>query len=200
MRTVIIYPGRFQPMLSHHRAVYNWLVQQYPHAEVYLATSNKTNSVDTPFTFLEKQSIAELHGIPRDRVLQVNSPYNANSYKFDPTSTTLIFAVGSKDADRFPFTFNESNEYAVNKSGKKQYLQPLSVYLTNPEPMSNAAYILLIPNILDFNDNVKSASSFRVLVKQQPTLSNATVLFESEFDKYNNNIFSLIYSKIKDLK
>ena len=38
MKKVVIYPGRFQPMLPHHAEVYNKLKAQFPGAEVYVAT------------------------------------------------------------------------------------------------------------------------------------------------------------------
>ena len=36
MKTIVIYPGRFQPMLSHHAEVYRQLTQTFPDAEVYI--------------------------------------------------------------------------------------------------------------------------------------------------------------------
>ena len=41
MKKVIIYPGRFQPMLSHHAQVFDQLNALYNDAEVYIATSDK---------------------------------------------------------------------------------------------------------------------------------------------------------------
>ena len=44
MKQVIIYPGRFQPMLSHHAEVYSQLQSQFPEADVYIGTSDKVES------------------------------------------------------------------------------------------------------------------------------------------------------------
>ena len=55
MKQVIIYPGRFQPMLSHHAEVYSQLQSQFPEADVYIGTSDKVESGKSPFTFKEKQ-------------------------------------------------------------------------------------------------------------------------------------------------
>ena len=36
MKKVVIYPGRFQPMLSHHVKVYRAIEQMFPEADVYI--------------------------------------------------------------------------------------------------------------------------------------------------------------------
>ena len=41
-KTVAIYPGRFQPFGPHHKKVFHHLQKKF--GEVYIATSNKTNS------------------------------------------------------------------------------------------------------------------------------------------------------------
>ena len=52
MKKVIIYPGRFQPMLPHHAEVYNRLKSQFAGAEVYdtsmILLSKKTQFGLTP--------------------------------------------------------------------------------------------------------------------------------------------------------
>ena len=75
MDKVVVYPGRFQPMLKHHAEVYNSLVKQYPDAEVYIGTSDKVEPGKSPFNFAEKQKIAQAHGIDPSRVLQVKNPF-----------------------------------------------------------------------------------------------------------------------------
>ena len=55
-RVVAIYPGRLQPMGSHHFAAYQHLVDKFGAANVYIATSNFTGP-KSPFTFAEKKKI-----------------------------------------------------------------------------------------------------------------------------------------------
>ena len=59
MKKIIIYPGRFQPMLPHHAEVYNRLQSRFAGAEVYVATSNKVEGSKSPFNFEEKKAINE---------------------------------------------------------------------------------------------------------------------------------------------
>ena len=54
MKKVIIYPGRFQPMLSHHATVFERLVGENPDHEVYIATSDKVEPGKSPFNYKEK--------------------------------------------------------------------------------------------------------------------------------------------------
>ena len=68
MDKVVVYPGRFQPMLKHHAEVYQRLVKQYPDAEVYIGTSDKVEPGKSPFNFAEKRKIAQAHGIDPSRV------------------------------------------------------------------------------------------------------------------------------------
>jgi nicotinamide mononucleotide adenylyltransferase len=69
MQKVVIYPGRFQPMLAHHAEVYKKLQAQFPDAKVYVGTSNKVDGEKSPFNFEEKQLIATAHGISAEAVL-----------------------------------------------------------------------------------------------------------------------------------
>ena len=105
MNKVVIYPGRFQPMLSHHVKVYDYLKKQFPDYQVYIGTSNKV-AEDSPFTFKEKQAIATAQGIDPNNVLEAGQPYVHTFYKnFDHSDTVVIFAVGEKDmSTRFAMT------------------------------------------------------------------------------------------------
>jgi len=80
MKKVVIYPGRFQPMLSHHAEVFKQLKAQFPDAEIYVGSSDKVEAPDSPFNFKEKQMIAAAHGIPANHVLQATRPYHKDDY------------------------------------------------------------------------------------------------------------------------
>ncbi len=54
MKKVVIYPGRFQPMLPHHASVYQKLQATFPGAGIYIATSDKVEGDKSPFNFKEK--------------------------------------------------------------------------------------------------------------------------------------------------
>lgn len=198
MKKVVIYPGRFQPMLSHHAKVFDALQQQFPDAEVYIATSDKVDGDKSPFNFQEKQMIAKAHGIDPKRVLQSKSPYNAQSYDFDQENTILIFAVGEKDMNRFPFdNVDPETGLQMTKRGEPRpaYTQHINSMRDDPQPMSKHGYITLAPTIKT-GDEVASASAFRASLTNAPDEESAKKLYTQQFGEYNDKVFNLIYDKI----
>jgi len=198
MKKVIVYPGRFQPMLSHHAEVYRKLQAAYPDAEVYIGSSNKVEMPKSPFSFSEKQQIAQAHGIDPKKVLQVSRPYHKDDYPFDEKNTVLIFAVGEKDLDRFPFNNVDPKtglDMTIRGEERPKYYQKLETMDNNPLPMSDRGYITLAPTV-KIGDEVASASAFRQALKDAPDIEVAKQLFTKQFGEYNEQVFQLIYDKI----
>jgi hypothetical protein len=200
MNKVVIYPGRFQPMLSHHAEVFKQLQAQFPDAEVYVGTSDKVEAPKSPFNFKEKQAIATAHGIPADRVLSVTRPYHQEDYAkyFDPANTVIIFAVGEKDLDRFPFNNMDAStglDMTVRGDPRPKYYQKINTLKADPRPMSERGYITLAPTIMTGNE-VASASAFRDALKAAPDKEAAKGIFQQQFGQYDDKIFNLIYSKV----
>ncbi len=204
MNKVVIYPGRFQPMLSHHAEVFKQLQSQFPDAEVYVGTSDKVELPKSPFNFKEKQLIAAAHGIPADRVLAVTRPYHQDDYAkyFNPTETVIIFAVGEKDLDRFPFNNMDPKtglDMTVKGEPKPKYYQKINTLKANPKPMSERGYITLAPTI-KIGDEIASASAFRDALKAAPDTEAAKQIYTKQFGAYNEKVFNLIYNKIASAK
>mgnify|MGYP006087264825 FL=1 len=198
MKQVIIYPGRFQPMLSHHAEVYSQLQTQFPEADVYIGTSDKVESGKSPFTFAEKQQIATAHGIEPSKVLQAKRPYHKDDYPFDEENTVIIFAVGEKDMDRFPFSNVNPDtdlDMMVKDKSKPKYYQKINTYRTDPKPMAERGYITLAPTISVGNE-VASASAFRDALKNAPDKESAEQVYTKQFGNFDPKIFELIYGKI----
>tara|TARA_R110002153_G_scaffold7259_2_gene32638 strand:+ start:2273 stop:4129 length:1857 start_codon:yes stop_codon:yes gene_type:complete len=199
MQKVVIYPGRFQPMLAHHAEVYKRLQAQFPDADVYIGTSNKVDGEKSPFNFEEKQLIATAHGIPADRVLPGNLPYHKDSYpQFDQTNSMIIFAIGEKDLGRFPFdNVDADSGLQMTKRGEPRpaYYQQIDTMATDPVPMEYRGYITVAPTI-QIGDEVASASAFRERIKNAPDEEEAKQYFVTQFGEYNEKVFNLIYNKI----
>jgi hypothetical protein len=198
MKQVIIYPGRFQPMLSHHAEVYSQLQTQFPEADVYIGTSDKVESGKSPFTFKEKQLIAQAHGIDPSKILQAKRPYHKDDYPFDEDNTVIIFAVGEKDMDRFPFSNVNSEtglDMMVKDNSKPKYYQKINTYRTDPKPMAERGYITLAPTI-SVDNEVASASAFRDALKNAPDKESAEQVYTKQFGNFDPKIFELIYGKI----
>jgi predicted transcriptional regulator len=199
MRKAVIYPGRFQPMLRHHAEVFQTLRAQFPDAEVYLSSTNKTDSDSSPFSFREKQQIAsQMYGIDSSKMLEIPVPYNVDMYDFDPDNTLLIMAVGGKDYDRFPVkNVNDETGLVMKKTADEPArLQPIDTMKGDPLPMKQRAYIAYAPTVEDQQGDVRSASAFRQQFKSAPDKQTAQKVFTRHFGEYNEEIFNLVYDRL----
>jgi len=199
MKQIVIYPGRFQPMLRHHAEVYDNLKAKFPSAEVYIGTSDKTDDDKSPFNFKEKQLIAKGHGIDPNNVKFARSPYVHTFYDFeDQDNIVVIFAVGEKDSDRFIFdNIDDKTGLNMKKNGEPYYYQMINTYDTdNPVPMTKRGYIYNVPNIESDTEEIASASAFRNAMKNAPDEQSAKDIFSRQFKDYNESLFNLIYNKI----
>ena len=202
MKKVVIYPGRFQPMLPHHAEVYTRLQAQFPGSEVYVATSNKVEGTKSPFNFEEKKSIiTEMHGIPEDKIILAANPYLIDSYmkEFDQKNTMVIFAVGGKDEDRFPMrNIDDSTglNMAVRGERRPTYYQMINTLEQHPAlPMSDRGYIHITPTVAG-NGEVASASAFRKAFTSVEETEGRKQVFAKYMGTMNNEIFSLFNNKL----
>jgi len=205
MNKIVIYPGRFQPMLSHHVAVYNHLKQKFSDAEIFVGSSDKVDE-GSPFNFKEKQAIAGVQGIENNKFLFAQQPYVHTFYKqFDHDNTVVIFAVGQKDMQtRFamnnidPETGLDLKVKPNKETGEhdpKYYQMINSMDEENPKPMSERGYLYEVPNI-ESDGEISSASAFRSAIKNSPDKEAAKEIFNREFKEYNEGVFNLVYNKL----
>ena len=202
MKKVVIYPGRFQPMLPHHAEVYSKLQAQFPGAEVYVATSNKVEGSKSPFSFEEKkQIITQMHDIPEDNIILAANPYLIDSYmkEFDQKNTMVIFAVGGKDEDRFPMkNIDDSTGLNMSLRGETRptYYQMINTLEQHPAlPMSDRGYIYLAPTVAGGGE-VASASAFRKAFTSVEDTEKRKEIFQKYMGEFNETIFSLLNDKL----
>ena len=205
MKKVIIYPGRFQPMLSHHAQVFDQLGALYNDADVYIATSDKVEPGKSPFNFEEKKKIIASHGIDPSKVLYARSPYNweeLSQYVSDVENTVIYFAVGEKDMESNPrFRFDNIDDKGINQKikGGATYYQMINTYKDEPLPMNKRGYILKVPTI-STEEEVASASAFRKAISTAPDKESAKLIFNKQFKQFDNDVFELVYNKLKGEK
>lgn len=102
-KLVVVYAGRFQPFHPGHKESYDNLVKKFGKDNVYLATSNKTNSGKSPFDFKEKKKIITgmFKDIPPAKIVKTDQPFRpAEILSKFPKDTVFVAAVGKKDAER----------------------------------------------------------------------------------------------------
>jgi len=203
---VVVFPGRFHPFHKGHKSIYESLKNQYPNSKVVIATSGKTNDTDSPFTFEEKKQMMILAGIPADAIMEVKtSPYNIDEYvtalDIDEDTNSLYLAVSQKDMDgpdaRFQFP---TTGLAMTAKGKEKALQKLPAEEKDIRAVGDKenrrAYVITLDtkpfNVAGFS--VKSASEIRNILGGD--VDTAKQAFVDLYDKYNEEVFNLIRSKL----
>ena len=200
MKKVIIYPGRFQPMLPHHATVFRTLQANNPDAEVYIATANKVEPGKSPFDAQEKLNImTQQHDIPQDKIIipAGNNLYNKDSYAdtFAPAEQhSLFFAVGEKDMEANSRRF----EFQPLRDGSDSYLQNGEelINTNNAQSMLKHGYVIKAPNVPGISGDVASASAFRSALLSAPDIDSAKETYTRYMGEFNQDIFDLVYDKI----
>ena len=122
-RVIAIYPGRFQPMGSHHYQTFQKIANQYGLENTFISTSDVTKP-GSPLNFEEKKLIMMKHGIPESQIVQTKNPYAAREVLggLDSNTTAAVYLVGAKDMSENP-RFN--NLDGVLKDGTPAHLRTL---------------------------------------------------------------------------
>jgi len=155
MNYLVIYPGRFHPFHRGHRASYEYLAKKYGEDHVYIATTGVQAPVTSPFSFSDKVKMISTLGIPAGHVVKVTNPYQSREItdkipEEEKANTVLIFALSAKDAERFNF--------APKRDGSPSYLQPMPKNLKQLKPMTDHAYVEIVPTV-NFKVHGRDANS-----------------------------------------
>ena len=188
-KTVVVYPGRFHPFHKGHAAVYKWLNSKFDN--VYIATSNKIDPPKSPFSFEEKKQMMMHAGIPGNAIVQARNPYGATEItdKFDPDTTTVLYAVSEKDMAEDP-----RFQFKPKKDGTPGYFQP---YGSNMEPLNKHGYIITTPTF-DFTvlgEPMRSATELRKNFANADTQTQAKMI-KDLYGSYDKNIHKIIAANI----
>ena len=172
MSTVIIFPGGFQPFHAGHKSVYDYLINKFPDADVYVASSPSTT--ERPFNFEDKKYLAVSAGIPEDKFVMVKSPYRSIeiTQNYNPEKDVVIFALSEKDSSRLSYT---------KKDGSPGYFQP---YEDNKDLNSfgKNGYVYITPKI-----------SFKVLGNEIESASKIRSMYKNASEEEQNNILKDMY-------
>jgi hypothetical protein len=145
MRTVVIYPGRFNTFNRGHKASYDYLVKKYGEQNVFVVSSNKQDPETSPFSFDDKMSMMTKLGISPGQIAHVANPYQAREITSeidDKDNTVLIFAVSEKDMVGPDARF----DFKPKKDGSASYIQPVPES-GRLEPMTKHAYVAVTPTV-----------------------------------------------------
>jgi hypothetical protein len=177
---VVVYSGRFQPFHKGHYATYENLIRKFGKDNVYIGTSNVTDSKKSPFNFKEKKAIMmKMFGIPSNKIFNIKNPYAPQEIlnKFDSDTTGFITVVGEKDSSRL------SGKYFTPYKGKVEqgYLDKGYVYASPAQP------------------NAISGTDVRYWLSSGSEAERKKN-FTKAYPKFDDQIFKLITLKLKSLK
>lgn len=148
-RVVVTYPGRFQPFHQGHHAVFQILQKQFGADNVYILTSDKTDSKKSPFNFQDKVQLMAAAGVPIDHIIETSNMYSLPE-EFDATKTIFIAAVGAPDADRLKPDSTTAKDN-TDKFGNFKPAGSPSYYKTwtgqNTVTANQHGYVIIIPEI-----------------------------------------------------
>jgi len=183
-KVVVVYSGRFQPAHRGHYETFTNVLKEFPHADVFIGTSDKVDLPKSPFNFKEKkQIISKMFGVKSNQIKQIKNPYGPKEIleKY-PEDTVYITVVGKKDAERL---------------GKGKYFDFYAKGDEEMEGYPEKGYIFIAP---ENNTLYKGVPLSGTVVRD--TFSNADEaekeeLFKTLYGKLDKKIFKLITSKIK---
>ena len=174
-KTIVIFPGGFHPFHKGHFSVYQNLVDKFPQADVYVASSPSTT--ERPFPFGKKKILATAAGVPSDKFVQVKSPYKSEEItsNYDANSDHLIFALSQKDVERISFKHK--------KDGSPSYFQKWKPGL-KLEPFAKHGYIYIAP-----------VKPFEILGKEITSASAIRKMYSDADDAGKLEIVKELYPK-----
>lgn len=187
-RTVAIFTGRFQPFHAGHFSIYQALVKKFGKDNVYIATTDKTDPIKSPFGFKEKQQIiTSMFDIPEDRVVQVKNPYAPKEILGElPPDTTYVTAVSQKDSERLTGGKYFQNYDEVPDAERKGY--------------GEQGYYIIAPEMqLQLNGKNISGTQVRALMGDPRITDRAKQeIFTMIYGKFNPDIFKKIVKVTTD--
>jgi len=195
---IVVYPGRFQPFHKGHKAVYDYLSKKYGRDAVYIATSNKTDNLKSPFSFSDKSQFMAATGVSLDRVIETKQPYQVPELtsKLNPNTTIIVYAVSQKDMDEDP-------RFAswTKKDGSPAHFQPMPADPADMLTFSHHSYIEVVPTF-DFKvlgQPMRSASEIRAMYKSADD-DTKQALIKDLFGKYTPELKHIMDTKLGSLE
>lgn len=185
---IAIYPGRFQPFGMQHKVVYDWAAKKFGVNNTFIATSDKSDNIKSPFNFASKKSIMQLFGL-QNKVTQVKNTYNAAEItgKFNENTTAVVYVVGEKDQDRL-----SKGKYFLPYPGDIQVLNPYT---------QNGYYIVGPKNkeVIPGHGEMNGTNVRKVLGSKSIPVSEKHKLFKSIFGWYDEKLANMIFDKLESL-
>lgn len=183
-RIVAIYSGRFQPFHRGHYSVYEHLVERFGADNVYVGTSNTTDSKKSPFSYGEKHEIiTRMFGIPENKVHQVRLPYRPTEILNGlPEGIAFVAAISEKD---------DPSRFA----GK--YYEKLPDDVSELKEYRERGYFVEVPV---GGNNISGTEIREVLGNPATDLKAKKESFREIYGRFDSKIFELIVKRLSPLQ
>ena len=156
MPVIAVYNGRFHPMGRHHVQTYKSIAQIFGKDNTYVTTADKVKLPKSPLSFLEKEKIANAHGINSDKFVFCRSGYQPNELhakiqrerSITAEGYVIVFVVGEKDMredPRFSDLGGMTKPTKRNPVPRPKYLK--SYDPQNLLPAAEHGYVYTIPTV-----------------------------------------------------
>ena len=183
---VVIYPGRFHPFHIGHGKVFKYLKEKFKGAQVFIASSGKTDGHKSPFAFDEKKKMMMLAGVDPNAIVQTKVPYVATEItdRFDPDTTVVLYAVSEKDMNEDPRFDFPQNGLKLKKNGEPAHVQKWNG-TADAKPLRDHSYIVTVPTFTFTirGENVNSATQIRNMIAK----ADETTLIQILQDLYGRD-------------
>jgi len=188
MKTIVVYGGRFQPPHLGHKGSYDWLVNEFPNADVYMSSAEKAPGPKDPFMWSEKKRLAVAMGVPPSKFIKIKNAYVEELIRsvipYNPKTTVLIIALSQKDGDRLVSKNVDDEGYAIKKNGDRAPIQWLP---KNPEPVVNGHfYVVATPTV-----------TFKVAGKNITGATEIRDMYTNGDEKTRDRILKDLYGEVK---
>jgi len=186
-KVIGVFGGRFQPFHSGHLATYKWLAKQVD--EAYITTSNIKKPPRHPMNFKEKVRHMVKVGIPKNRIIEEKTPYVADNLlkKFDPETTAVVYAFGTKDAGRL--------KAGTKKSGDKTYYQDYKKSKGDIRGFEEHGYFVTAPQF----GNISGTQTRDMLGNPKYDDKEKIKFFKKTFGYYDKGLYNMMTNKFGKL-
>jgi len=186
-KVIGVFGGRFQPFHSGHLATYKWLSSQVD--EAYITTSNIKKPPRHPMNFKEKVRHMVKVGIPKNRIIEEKTPYVATNLlkKFNPKTTAVVYAFGTKDAGRL--------KAGTKKSGGKTYYQDYKKSKGDIRGFEEHGYFVTAPQF----GNISGTQTRDMLGNPKVDDKEKLNFFKKTFGYYDKGLYNMMTNKFGKL-
>lgn len=201
MKTIVIYPGKFQPPHRGHYGVYKQLRQRFG-LDVFIAIKDRTPTPDNPLNSREIEHVWTQHKVPATHIIFTeNWKHPVEIFNMvSPEHTIAIFALSKGEIEplsRRKTTDEDGKEMWTKLDGTPEYFQPHRGHETNMKPLSKHGYVVVADDIKVAGQPISTKNVREVLGSHKYSDENKKKFFNWAFGWFNQGIYQMLSQKFK---